>query len=309
MGYIKITDEQKEIANQVDLEDFLQSKGEILQRAGRDKRVKSDKSITVRGNTWFDHSSGKGGYAIDFVKMFYSLSYPEAVSELLGNSSMGYRVYEKKEEPKKELVLPKRNYSSNKIFKYLTDSRYIDDDVVNHFVKKGLIYESKEQKGYREFNNLVFVGEDANGDTKHTHIRSLQNGTKKFVQNKEGSDPNHSFNYIGGSDRLFVFEAPIDMLSFISMNKDENWQSHNYVALCGIGIKAMNTKIEENNISKLYLCLDNDAAGNNVSQTIQNTLKDSGIITVRVTPKLKDFNEDLIEMKTPKVSEMEMKCY
>lgn len=309
MPYIKFTDEEKQRANQVDLEDFLQVKGELLQRAGRDKRLKCDKSITVKGNTWFDHSKGKGGYAIDFVKSFYNMSYPEAVNELLGNSSVGYKVYEKAEEPKKEFILPQKNSSDKKVFNYLTEVRKLDDEVVRCFLDKGLIYESKEQRGFREFNNAVFIGNDSDGEIKHAQIRSLYQGKNKFVQNIAGCNPSHSFNYIGGSDKLFVFEAPIDMLSFISLNKDENWQSHNYVALCGVSTKAMDTKIAENNIKDLYLCLDNDSAGNSVSNRIQKDVKYSGINIERVTSNLKDFNEDLIEQKLEETEMVGMQCY
>lgn len=69
-GYVYFTEEQKQRANQVDLEDFLSRQGEKLLRSGREKRLVSDHSITVRGNRWYDHATEKGGYAIDFVQMF-----------------------------------------------------------------------------------------------------------------------------------------------------------------------------------------------------------------------------------------------
>ncbi len=83
-GYIYFTDEQKERANSVDLVDFLQRQGEKLLPSGRDKRLVSDHSITVRGNRWYDHSAEQGSYAIDLVKRLYNLPFPEAVSLLLG---------------------------------------------------------------------------------------------------------------------------------------------------------------------------------------------------------------------------------
>ena len=83
-GYVYFTEEQKQRANQVDLEDFLSRQGEKLLRSGREKRLASDHSITVRGNRWYDHATEKGGYAIDFVRMFYSQSFPDAVTMLLG---------------------------------------------------------------------------------------------------------------------------------------------------------------------------------------------------------------------------------
>ena len=75
-AYVHFTDEQKQRANSVDLVRFLEMRGEKLIKSGREKRLASDHSITVRGNEWYDHSAESGGYAIDFVKQFYGLSFP-----------------------------------------------------------------------------------------------------------------------------------------------------------------------------------------------------------------------------------------
>ena len=52
MPYIYFTDEQKLRANSVDLERYLLQNGEELIRSGPEKRLKSDKSITIRGSEW-----------------------------------------------------------------------------------------------------------------------------------------------------------------------------------------------------------------------------------------------------------------
>ncbi len=46
--FVYFTEEQKQRANAVDLEDFLSRQGEKLLRSGREKRLASDHSITVR---------------------------------------------------------------------------------------------------------------------------------------------------------------------------------------------------------------------------------------------------------------------
>ena len=63
-GYVYFTEEQKQRANAVDLEDFLVRQGEKLLRSGREKRLAGDHSITIRGNRWYDHATEKGGFAI-----------------------------------------------------------------------------------------------------------------------------------------------------------------------------------------------------------------------------------------------------
>ena len=83
MPYIEFTEDQKQRAASVDLEAFLLSQGEKLLSSGREKRLASNHSVTVRGNEWFDHATKEGGGPISFVQKFYDLSYPEAVTRLL----------------------------------------------------------------------------------------------------------------------------------------------------------------------------------------------------------------------------------
>ena len=47
--YIHFTNEQKERANSVDLEEFLRRRGEKLLRSGREFRLERRHRITVRG--------------------------------------------------------------------------------------------------------------------------------------------------------------------------------------------------------------------------------------------------------------------
>ena len=90
MPYIPFTDEQKILANSVDLEEFLRMRGEKLERVGREHKLiyydssgKHD-SITLRGSTWFDHKNQVGGGAIKFMQEFYDMDFQTAVQELLG---------------------------------------------------------------------------------------------------------------------------------------------------------------------------------------------------------------------------------
>lgn len=74
-SYIHFTEEQKQRAAAVNLEEFLRCRGEKLLSSGREKRLASDHSVTVRGNEWYDHAEERGGHAVSFVQRFYGLSY------------------------------------------------------------------------------------------------------------------------------------------------------------------------------------------------------------------------------------------
>lgn len=298
--YIHFTEEQKLRANEVDLVEFLQRQGEKLLPSGREKRIASDHSITVRGNEWYDHALEQGGLAIDFVQNFYGLSFPEAVTKLLSGeqSELYSKAKERKQIKRKPFVLPPKNSDMRRVFAYLIKNRHIDRDVVSFFAKQKLLYESCEQSAdkTKEYHNAVFVGYDENELPCHAHKRGIYSNGKIFKGNVESSNPCYSFHYTGTSNRLYVFEAPIDMMSFITINKSTNWQEHSYVALCGVSEQAMLKMIENNpNINHVILCLDYDIAGIESSEKFQDILYEKKIKSSRLLSKCKDWNEDIKE--------------
>lgn len=309
--YIHFTEEEKERANQVDLEHFLLQQGEKLIPSGREKRLSSDHSITVRGNEWYDHATEEGGYAIDFVKSFYNLSFPDAVTMLLGGScgAVYHQASEKREEPKKPFKLPPQNKDMRRTFAYLTKHRSIDSEVLSYFAKEKLIYESleKSKDEKHEFHNAIFVGYDENGVACHAHKRGIYAEGKSYKGNIDSSNPCYSFNRKGTSDRLYVFEAPIDLLSFVSIYKNRDWKKHSYVALCGLSEQAMLKQLDNNeNLTTVALCLDNDDAGQKASDKFEKLLAEREIIVTRLLPTLKDFNEDLHEQHREQKHEMRL---
>ena len=217
--FIPFTDTQKEQAASVDLEEFLRRRGEKLIASGRDKRLVSNHSITIRGCEWFDHATEQGGKAISFVKQFYGLSYPEAVSMLLGDDLCGSypAAKEKVPEPAKPFELPPKNESMRRVYAYLLQKRCIDREILNAFVRKKLIYESceKSKDGTKEYHNAVFVGFDEHGVPRHGHKRGLYTIGKSYRGNIEGSDPKHSFHYLGG-DKRSMYSKPPSICSPIS---------------------------------------------------------------------------------------------
>ena len=286
--YIEFTPEQKEHAASVDLEEFLLRQGEKLIKSGREKRLASDHSVTVRGCEWFDHASNEGGRAVSFVQKYYGKSYVEAMSMLLGESMEPFYPQAKKQEPmeQKPFAPPVPNANMHRVFAYLLKTRGLDADVVSYFARKKLLYEDAAH------HNAVFIGTDEGNCPRHAHLRSTNSFGKAFRLNVESSDPRYSFHHTGTDGSLYVFEAPIDMLSFISIHQN-NWQEHSYVACCGTSpIPAMQMLQPDTQI--VYLCLDNDDAGHRASERMAEQLRERGVMTERLVPELKDWNEDLL---------------
>lgn len=299
MPYIPFTDEQKIVANSVDLEYFLRSRGEKLEKVGREyKLIYSDgsgrhDSITMSGSTWFDHKNQIGGGAIKFMQYFYGMSFTEAVQNLLGYtvSPLAISVPEKAPEPQKEFNLPPKNKTMNRVYAYLIKQRYITPEVLSFFAKEGKIYEDSEH------HNAVFVGLDENGVPRQAHKRSTNSYGKTFRITTEGSDTNYSFAHYGTSGRLYVFEAPVDMLSYITLHP-ENWQEHSYIAMNGVYESAVMKALElHDNLNHIVICTDNDEGGIDAYDRLNDLLQEHGYTNVtRTYPTYKDFNEDLKAM-------------
>lgn len=246
--------------------------------------------VTIRGNLWYHQYDHVGGDAISFVMRFYNKSYPEAVQFLLDKNAGEIVQSTPKAVERKKFVLPERDWDKNIAFDYLNHTRDINKDVITEFFKVGLICSTKN-KGY---HNIVFVGKDSSGIPKHAHLRGT---IGDFKGNVSGGMDEYAFHWNGTSNRIYLFEAPIDLLSYISLNKKE-WKQHTYAAACGVSDRVLFQCLKDNpKLDTVYLCLDNDSAGVKATKRIQEKLKELNIKTKILIPINKDWNEDLIMLK------------
>ena len=273
--------EQIDRANQADLVSFLQAQGEQLERAGNEYRWKRHDSLTVRGNKWYRHSQSKGGGPVDFLMEFFGKSFTEAVELLTGEK--GAAPPPDSPAPLSDFRLPPRSPTAEQVKRYLTEARRIDEDVTGFFISSGDIYEEAAH------HNAVFVGRDESGIPRYAHQRGT---TGNFRLDVKGSDKAFNFCYRGEGEKLFVFEAPVDLLSFLCLFK-KDWQKHSYLSLGGVGEKALVRFLSDRpSVKTIYLCLDSDEAGNEACSRIAK-LTPEGLTVHRLVPLFKDWNEVL----------------
>lgn len=282
--YIPFTLEQRERAAATDLEEFLRRRGEKLLPAGRDKRLANDHSVTIRGSQWFDHGTETGGRAISFVMRYYALDYPQAVTLLL---DAGVSPAPVANVPETVFTLPEASSNMRRLFAYLCSTRKISSLVVAAFIRAGLIYEEAH------FHNAVFVGRDDRGIPRHAHLHSTGSLSHSFRLNLPGSDSRFSFHHTGTDGRLYVFEAPIDLLSHITLNP-EGWEQPSYLACCGLSMKPLLFRLEQQPaLNQVFLCLDNDPAGEAACLRMEAELETRGLSVRRLRPSAKDWNDEL----------------
>ena len=297
MPYIPFTDEQKQLANSVDLAEYLRVRGEKLERAGVEHKLiyydssgKHD-SITIRGSKWFDHKNQTGGGAIKFMQEFYGMDFQTAVQELLGQRVTPLSHSPPKtiaKEEKKEFKLPEANANMHRVYAYLIKQRFIAPDIISYFAKQHTLYEDKEH------HNAVFVGVDENGVPRQASKRSTNSYGNSFRITCQGSDTRYSFAHFGESKRLYVFEAPIDMMSFLTLYP-KDWQKHSCIAMNGVYENAVLAALKNHsNLSEVILCVDNDEGGIKAVGRLKDILSENGYTDVkRLAPKFKDWNEVL----------------
>ena len=276
------TQAQIDKANAVNLEKFLRAQGETLVRSGKEYRWKAHDSLTVCGNKWFRHSQSKGGLPVDFVMEFYGKSFPEAVQMLTGEP--GEVQPEADPAPSPAFRLPLRNVTNANILNYLTQERKLSPSLVNFFIVAGDIYEDAAH------HNAVFVGRDADGHPRYASSRGIR---EKFRQDAAGAEKAFGFAHRGTDKQLLVFEAPIDLLSFIELFP-KNWQQHNYLSLGGVSGKALRQFLSERpDVERVFLCLDADKAGEDACKRLAGLLPDTVSVT-RIQPCMKDWNDVLV---------------
>ena len=277
------TQEQIDRANQADLVSFLHGQGEQLTRAGNEYRWKRHDSLTVRGNKWYRHSQSKGGAPVDFVMEFFGKSFTEAVEMLTGEKGAAPPPDRPSPAPLSDFRLPPRSTDNRIARNYLTAARRIDEDVTGFFFATGDIYEEAAH------HNAVFVGRDEDEVPRYAHQRGTAGSFRLDVK---GSDKAFNFCYRGEGEKLFVFEAPVDLLSFLCLFK-KDWQKHSYLSLGGVGEKALVRFLSDRpSVKTIYLCLDSDEAGNEACSRIAK-LTPEGLTVHRLVPLFKDWNEVL----------------
>ena len=230
---------------------------------------------------------------MSFVQKFMDKTYVEAMKFILGDGAGEIKQVEPKQakpKEKRKFEPPVLTNDPRKAYAYLNVRRGIPKDVLVPFFKKKLIGETKK------YANVAFMGYDMDGNLKHVNLRATYSNAT-FKGNASGSTPEYSFHYTGQSEKLYLFEAPIDMLSFIAM-KGDGWQDHSYAACCGVADKVLFQMLKDSpNIKKVFLCLDNDWAGRVAEYRIAEKLKENGVEFNIKIPKGKDWNEDLLTAK------------
>lgn len=246
--------------------------------------------VLVVTGCWRQQCAGLPDHCAEAVAAGCCAAHPERWRRTFGRTAAPERT------PNKIIFPAAQTRRQPACFSYLR-GRGIDPEIINHCIKHGLLYESAQH------HNCVFVG--FAGDRP---AYAMQRGTlqdKRFVGEVVGSDKRYSFAVPmtpGDSPTLCVFESAIDALSYLTLLKQRgrDWRKANTLSLGGVGKEdrqlppALSRYLEDApHITRVVLCLDNDAPGRMAAALLRELLRGCEVID-KPPARGKDYNELLL---------------
>ncbi|HEY5557778.1 DUF3991 domain-containing protein [Acetobacterium sp.] len=311
----RFSDEVMAQVNKVNVIEYAIHEGYDVLKKGRDYKIKDGSGFILEqnGEKWnrtSDQSKGAGGGIVQFVMYTKEKSWVDAVKDLIAYGNIQHepsgavatfkKTFKPKVVEKVDFKPPKKNTTVKHVYSYLINTRKIDKDILACYTNRNLIYED-------DHRNCVFCCFDEKGVMKNASLRGTYD-TKgdPFKGMPEGSDKIYPFAFPGKGNKVFVFEAPIDLMSFQTMQKrfgdlDQQKGDH-YIALNGVISGPLIHYLEgHKNIDKVIFCLDNDLAGTMNTACLSNILDEKYPQKYKIEMRVpeegeKDWNNSLVRM-------------
>lgn len=289
---MKVTSEQIERANLINLPDFLRSQGFVLKPVGREYVLQEHDSLHIKDNEagevgkWFRFSENKGGSNIQFVQEFMGLDFISAVELLSNEKAIPFHSHSisKAEPPKNREITLHESTDLSRTMHYLHNVRGLSTTSLEKLTAEGRL--SQEEKT----GNAVFKIFDENG----LLVGAEKVGTSVSVRFKsfdKGTADGYGFEIVSGKPaNTYFFESAIDAISFADLHSEQ--RDYRLVSMAGVKPSVVTETMKRYAISpeNIYLCTDNDKAGNEFAEKLIAQYP----AMKRVTPNgAKDWNDIL----------------
>lgn len=294
----------------IDLYTYLSNyePNELVCYGRNDYGTKTHSSLHISNGLWTWWAKNIGGKsALDYLIKVENFDFIEAASLIQKCITEVPPIVKKNlnhHRKWQQFKLPLRAETNQNAISYLTKVRNIDKEIVKFYITKNMIYESDNDHA------VVFIGYDINNMPKFACKRATDGNWKKDVF---GSQKQWNFQLRNLTNEvLHIFESPIDLMSYQTLEKSRNeeWRKENYLSLGGatlIGQSIAETEIPvaleyflKNNlqIKTIIMHLDNDRAGFETSEKIKYHLVNRYEIINKSPKYYKDINEQLYSKRT-----------
>ncbi len=288
---MRVSPEQIERANLVNLPDFLRSQGFSLKQVGKEYILQEHDSLHIKNNEagevgkWFRFSENRGGSNIQFVQEFMGLDFVSAVELLSNEKAIPFHSHSisKAEPPKNREITLHESTDLSKTMHYLHHVRGLTIASLEKLTAEGRL--SQEEKT----GNAVFKIFDENG----LLVGAEKVGTSnvRFKSFDKGAADGYGFEIVSGEPQsTYFFESAIDAISFADLHSEQ--RDYRLVSMAGVKPSVVTETMKRYAISpeNIYLCTDNDKAGNEFAEKLIARYP----AMKRVTPNgAKDWNDIL----------------
>lgn len=299
-------------AKNVSIVDYCVQEKIPLVGKGNDYYLEEHDSLRIsrKENLFHWFSRNTGGDVIDFVQAYQGLSFGDAVKKLNGASyEVVNQIGEQPREPFRYYYRPQ--YDTTEIRNYLIDERKINKDIVESLLKHKFIeqvahkdYETGEYSpalSYKWGKCGQVVGATIQG-LKEVPLQFGKRGKEKRIV--KNSEQHFGFNVtLGKPERMYVFESPVDLMSYWSLNK--NMTNCMLVEMEGVKPRTVANFVQYCRLAKgvspteVYLGVDNDRAGAKLMDffSIRRSVDENGEITEfhRLIPDDNAIPKDLFD--------------
>lgn len=270
----RVTAKQIKAARERNILEVAQNLGMDLIKEGQTYRWKEHDSLVIfpQNNTYSWFSLNKMGQnPIDLAQEIGGMDFKTSVTYL--NSSNLEEFDSSKlaaDEPQKPFVnMLRSTRNDDRLRGYLSSQRNLSQETINDFIKQGVIYQANyKNDGVYEpvivFKHNEMDGKNVGASVQGTRLDNSKYGKhgyiKKIIAN---SKRNYGISFNSGdlksndkTQKIVFFEAPIDMMSYYELNKD-NLGNTRLIAMNGLKDKTISNHFIESSGFSNKATLDN----------------------------------------------------
>ena len=278
-----VSDKEMDALCRQSIQSYLDLKGIPYTQDANYLRLKDHDSLVVDTRitpnkpyeTFYWNSQGVGGNLFHFLRYYENYSGKDALSllEKMGPALAKHQRTIPKVETIKKVYQPYKHRGvkyPKRSLEYFTKVRKLSPKLVNAMYRTGLVRELPNGNAFFVWydHKMKEVGGDEQG-TYINHQKFGKRGTKKKVAWGSQKDLGFHFscNFGNAPQRLYVFESPIDALSFAQMHGREYPGKQRFLSINGAGTKVetlpkfiadfANSGVP----AELHICFDTDKAG------------------------------------------------
>ena len=220
--------------------------------------------INQKNNTWYWYSKDSGGDTIGLVQTIKEVNFKEATNFLLTGQFEKFEDKPIEKEPFHYYLEKLEQKNFDQATNYLMNERKLSLETIKDFLAAEGLAEAKHYFGEAIEPVIVFKSKDREGKITGASLQGIEKNfelhdrgyLKRIMKNSDGLD---GFTFdIGKPERLVFCEAPIDLMSYYEIHKEQ---------LSNVRLVAMDG-LKEATISRKFVELIEEIKGENSNQTI-----------------------------------------